>query len=95
MIIPPSMVKEVTSLPASKASFQEDTGIRLHAKYTGMQVEDRAFVDAIRIQMTRNIGHVCAVMQEEIAYCVNDYIGECKGILKFTSSLTRVGENMG
>ena len=72
------MIPEIRLLPEEKISFKQHTFEKFLGKYTGIgSTEHPEAIQAIRIDLTRNIGKVLGDLQDEIQYSFDKEIGSC------------------
>ncbi|KAH8585879.1 cytochrome P450 [Bisporella sp. PMI_857] len=78
VILPHSMIPEIRNLPEEKISFKQHTYEKFLGKYTGIgSTEHPEAIQAIRIDLTRNIGKILGDLQDEIQHSFNKEIGFC------------------
>ncbi|KAH7360651.1 putative Ent-kaurene oxidase, partial [Rhexocercosporidium sp. MPI-PUGE-AT-0058] len=76
VILPHSMIPEIRGLPEEKLSFKQHTFEKFLGKYTGIGSTERPeAIQAIRIDLTRNIGKIIGDLQDEIQYSFGKEIG--------------------
>jgi hypothetical protein len=77
IILPHSVVDEVKTLSEDKLSLQQHLYDRMLGRYTGIGVPSPETIEAIKVDLTRNITKVLSELQEEMVYACNREIGEC------------------
>lgn len=64
-------------MPESQVSFKGEEEVRFHPKYTGIGRGDiRPVIHAIQVNLTRDIGHVLEILQEEVVTAINRSLPE-------------------
>ncbi|TVY85229.1 Cytochrome P450 monooxygenase ataF [Lachnellula suecica] len=67
---------EVRNLPEEKISFKQHTFEKFLGKYTGIgSTEHPEAINAIRLDLTRNLGKLLGDLQDEVKFCFNKEIG--------------------
>lgn len=68
------------SLPESQVSFKGEEEVRFHPKYTGIGRGDiQPVIHAIQVNLTRDVGHVLEVLQDEVGIALNKSLpGSCE-----------------
>jgi len=69
---------EVRNLPEEKVSFKQHTFEKFLGKYTGIgSTEHPEAINAIRIDLTRNLGKLLGDLQNEVKFCFDKEVGPC------------------
>jgi hypothetical protein len=69
---------ELRNLPEEKISFKQHTFEKFLGRYTGIgSTEHPEAINAIRLDLTRNIGKILGDLQDEISYCFDKEVGPC------------------
>lgn len=77
MIIPAKYVDEIKSLPEDKLSFYKAISRQLVGEHTSLGQPDEALINAVRMDLTRNIPRSLEVLQDEASTAIPDTIGPC------------------
>jgi hypothetical protein len=76
VILPNNLVDDVKNLPESLASFDAFIYERMAGRYTGIGEKPHPeLADAIRVELTRNIGKILSDLQDEVNYAFDQEIG--------------------
>jgi hypothetical protein len=78
VILPISILDEVSSLPESKISFRKDLGKMFASDHTGIGQERIELHLAIRTDLTRNMATIATNFQDEARYAFITKLGACK-----------------
>lgn len=72
-------MNEMRSLPEEKLSFKKHTYEKFLGQYTSIgSTEHPEAVNAIKLDLTRNIGKILGDLQDEVSFCIDKEIGPCK-----------------
>lgn len=78
MILPHSLVSEIRGLPEERISFKKHTYDKFLGRYTGIgEAKKPEAIQAIKIDLTRNLGKILGDLQDEIKFALDKEIGSC------------------
>lgn len=69
---------EVRNLPENRVSFTKIVAKTLHAKHTGLSVDNVEIIKAVKVDLTRHINSNLDGLQDEIQYGLDKELGPCE-----------------
>lgn len=77
VILPNSLLNEIKNMPDDQISFRKATYAVLLGKYTSIGVPRPQLVEAIKVDLTRNIAKTLSDLQDEVIFAVQKEFGSC------------------
>lgn len=82
VILPNSVMDEVRFLPDNQLSLRKEVYKKMHGRYTDLGKDHPVGIEAIRTDLTNNVGRMLPDLQEETIYALEREIGRCPGWTK-------------
>lgn len=74
VIVPNHLLDDLKSFPEESISFRADMYDRFLGKYTSVAANTEAMVNSVKFDLTRGLGTVIPIMQEEAEYARDKYL---------------------
>lgn len=74
VIVPNNLLDDLKSFPEESISFRADMYDRFLGKYTSVAANTEAMVNSVKFDLTRGLGTVIPIMQEEAEYARRKYL---------------------
>jgi hypothetical protein len=78
VVLPIKIQDEVRNLPESQVSFTKEHQRNFFAQYTGIGDNRPEMIQAIRIDLTRQIPSTTTALQDELRYAFDKELGDCQ-----------------
>lgn len=78
MVLPLHILDEIRNLPENKVSFSKSIAQSFSAKHTGIGEPNPQLIQAIKVDLTRNVAKTLGPLQDEVRYSFNAEIGPCE-----------------
>lgn len=79
VILPNYMLDEIKNLPEDQISFTKAVYTNMLGRYTGIGTSHPQLVEAIRVDLTRNISKTLSGLQDEVTFAVDTEFGTYEG----------------
>jgi len=77
VILPNALLNEIKNMPDDQISFRKATYSVLLGKYTSIGEPHLQLVEAIKVDLTRNIAKTLSELQDEVTFAVQKEFGSC------------------